>query len=79
LRSLFKNLKTDYIDLYQIHWPCGASTVRLIEETMSALIELKQQGKIRTVVFLIFPPSWKKLPSTDASIAYNLLTLSAGS
>jgi len=41
---------------------------------MSALIELKQQGKIRAVSN--FPaPSWKKLPSTDASIAYNLLTL----
>jgi len=42
---------------------------------MSALIELKQQGKIQAMVFLIFLPSWKKLPSTDASIAYNLLTL----
>jgi len=40
---------------------------------MSALIELKQQ--IGQLVFLIFLPSWKKLPSTDASIAYNLLTL----
>jgi len=45
---------------------------------MSALIELKQQGKIRAMVFLIPAPSWKKLPSTDASIAYNLLTLFSG-
>lgn len=49
-RSL-KNLKTDYIDLYQIHWPSGAfgSEKVPIEETMRALNELKDQGKIRAI------------------------------
>ncbi|MBW4563195.1 MAG: aldo/keto reductase [Mojavia pulchra JT2-VF2] len=46
-----KNLKTDYIDLYQIHWPSGAfnSEIVPIEETMSALNSLKEQGKIRAI------------------------------
>ncbi|MEH2346229.1 MAG: aldo/keto reductase [Nostoc sp.] len=49
-RSL-SNLKTDYIDLYQIHWPSGAfnSEIVPIEETMSALNSLKEQGKIRAI------------------------------
>ncbi|MDY7012725.1 MAG: aldo/keto reductase [Cyanobacteriota bacterium] len=49
-RSL-KNLNTDYIDLYQIHWPSGSwkSEVVPIEETMRALNQLKEQGKIRAI------------------------------
>ncbi|BAZ31640.1 aldo/keto reductase [Cylindrospermum sp. NIES-4074] len=49
-RSL-KNLKTDYIDLYQIHWPSGAfnSDIVPIEETMRALNHLKEQGKILAI------------------------------
>ncbi len=49
-RSL-ANLQTDYIDLYQIHWPSGTfnSAVVPIEETMSALSKLQEQGKIRAI------------------------------
>jgi myo-inositol catabolism protein IolS len=46
-----KNLNTDHIDLYQIHWPAGTwgSPIVPIEETMGALAELKEQGKIRAI------------------------------
>ena len=41
-----QNLQTDYIDLYMVHWPDVKVS---IEETMGALKQLKQQGKIRHV------------------------------
>jgi aryl-alcohol dehydrogenase-like predicted oxidoreductase len=46
-----KRLGTDYIDLYQIHWPSGSfgGKVVPIEETMAAMIRLKEQGKIRAI------------------------------
>lgn len=49
-RSL-QNLQTDYIDLYQIHWPSGSfgSDFVPIGETMEALNTLKKQGKIRAI------------------------------
>jgi len=49
-RSL-KNLKIEYIDLYQIHWPSGSFNTEIvpIEETMRALNQLKQQSKIRAI------------------------------
>lgn len=39
-----KNLKTDYIDLYQLHWPNPEIP---LEDTLEALDKLKQSGKIR--------------------------------
>lgn len=46
-----KNLNTDYIDLYQIHWPSGSwgSKIVPIDETMRAMNDLKDQGKIRAI------------------------------
>jgi aryl-alcohol dehydrogenase-like predicted oxidoreductase len=39
-----KRLGTDYIDLYQVHWPDGTTA---IEEAMEAFRLLLEQGKIR--------------------------------
>jgi aryl-alcohol dehydrogenase-like predicted oxidoreductase len=49
-RSL-KHLGTDYIDLYQLHWPPGSFGGQQVpvEEPLQALEELKTQGKIRAL------------------------------
>lgn len=39
-------LHTDYIDLYQIHWPNHAV---LIQDTMAILLKLRDAGKIRSI------------------------------
>ncbi len=46
-----KNLNTDYIDLYQIHWPPGSFGGKKVplEESMRAMNDLKAQGKIRAI------------------------------
>lgn len=44
-RSL-KRLGTDYIDLYQTHWPDETTAIR---ESMEALLEVQKAGKIRAI------------------------------
>lgn len=39
-----RRLKTDYIDLFQLHWPDATTP---IQETMEAFEKLREQGKIR--------------------------------
>jgi len=41
-----ERLQTDYIDIYQLHWPDPKTP---IEETVSALEEIKKAGKIRYI------------------------------
>ncbi len=41
-----RRLGTDYIDLYQMHWP---DTVVPVEETMRAFDELVKEGKVRYI------------------------------
>lgn len=44
IEGSLKRLGTDYIDLYQMHWP---DTVVPIEESLKAFEELVQEGKVR--------------------------------
>lgn len=44
-----RRLDTDYIDLYQVHWPAIDPEKTPIEDTMASLNALKDQGKIRAI------------------------------
>lgn len=44
--SSLRRLKTDYIDLYQVHWPDPETP---ISDTMGALLRLREEGKIRAI------------------------------
>lgn len=46
IEGSLKRLETDYIDLYQMHWP---DTIVPIEETMGAMDALVQSGKVRYI------------------------------
>jgi aryl-alcohol dehydrogenase-like predicted oxidoreductase len=49
-----KRLETDYIDLYQCHWPDETTP---LDETMEAMLRLVEQGKVRHVGVSNFTPS----------------------
>ena len=44
--DLLRRLRTDYIDIYQVHWP---DPLAPIEETAAAMQALFEQGKIRAI------------------------------
>ncbi len=46
VEASLRRLQTDYIDLYQTHWPDNTTP---IEDTMATLVDLKAEGKIRAI------------------------------
>jgi aryl-alcohol dehydrogenase-like predicted oxidoreductase len=61
-----RRLQTDYIDLYQIHWPDSTTPV---EETMEAVAGLLQQGKIRAAGVCNYNRELMKHAETTISLA----------
>ena len=53
VESSLRNLRTDYIDFYFVHWPDAKTP---FSETMCALQLLKEQGKIRHIGVSNFTP-----------------------
>lgn len=72
-RSL-RRLQTDYIDLYQMHWPEQTTP---IAETMEALALLKEQGKIRAAGLCnssaaLLDDARKTMPLATDQVAYSM-------
>lgn len=73
-RSL-KRLGVDVIDLYQIHWP---DTSTPVEDSMHAMVKLREQGKIRAIGVSNYDASWmgkalKAAPVASLQPPYSLL------
>lgn len=68
-----RRLKTDYIDLYQIHW---SDPTTPIEETMEAILQLQQQGKIREAGVCNYTVDQMKTAEKVLSLASNQVPFS---
>lgn len=70
-----RRLKTDYIDLYQIHWP---DVTTPIEETMEAVQRLIEQGKVRAAGVCNYNveqvnEALKTLPLASNQVPYSMI------
>jgi aryl-alcohol dehydrogenase-like predicted oxidoreductase len=68
-----RRLKTDYIDLYQIHWH---DVTTPIHETMEALLRLQQQGKIREAGVCNYTPEWMEQAGQTIKLASDQVSYS---
>lgn len=57
LEDSLRRLQTEYIDLYQIHWP---DTITPIEETAEVMLKLLNKGKICAIGISNFTPEQMK-------------------
>ncbi len=70
-----KRLQTDYIDLYQIHWPDPKTP---ITETMEAVAELIEEGKVRAAGVCNYKvehvnEALKTLPLASNQVPYSMI------
>lgn len=49
IENSLRRLNTDYIDLYQTHWPAMPPELTPVEDTMACLLKIQAQGKIRAI------------------------------
>ncbi len=70
-----RRLQTDYIDLYQLHWPDPTTPM---DETFEAVLQLARQGKIRYAGVSNLTPEQiaeadKTIPIVSLQMPYNML------
>ena len=68
VEASLRRLQTDYIDLYQTHWPDKETP---IEETLRALDDLVRQGKVRYLGASNYR-AWELMQALWTSDKYNL-------
>ncbi|HLU49536.1 MAG TPA: aldo/keto reductase, partial [Planctomycetota bacterium] len=70
-----RRLRTDHIDLYQIHWP---DPIHPLEDSLAELVRLRDEGKVRAIGVSNFSVPELETALSEASIVsdqpqYNLL------
>lgn len=75
LEDSLRRLQTDYIDLYQIHWPDSSTP---IAQTAEVLLALQTEGKIRAIGVSNFGPrdleeAARVMPIATNQMPYSLL------
>ena len=68
VENSLRRLQTDYIDLYQVHWPDAETP---LDETLSALTDLVHSGKVRYIGCSNYP-AWLLTKSLWVSDVKNL-------
>ncbi len=68
VEASLRRMRTDYIDLYQLHFPDDATA---IEETLRALDDLVHQGKVRYIGTSNFP-AWRVVKALWTSEKHHL-------
>lgn len=72
VENSLRRLQTDYLDLYQAHWPDEETP---IEETLRAFDDLVQTGKVRLIGASNYP-AWRLMQSLWAAQQNNLTAFS---
>jgi aryl-alcohol dehydrogenase-like predicted oxidoreductase len=65
IEDSLRRLRTDVIDLYQVHWPDFEMP---IAETARTLEDLRREGKIRAIGVSNFSPTQMRMFSADAQL-----------
>jgi 2,5-diketo-D-gluconate reductase B len=63
-----KKLRTDYVDLLLIHWPSRDTPT---DETLAAMREVQEEGRVRQIGVSNFPPSQVEAALEQATIFCN--------